>query len=69
MLHLTTPGSHFWLCGLKTRIGSPGCISGRDLEVLSYCSCCFSSLVWSLELVSPSADRERLGLDIAGRLA
>ena len=64
MLRLTTPGSHLWLWGLKTRTGSPGCTAGRGLEVLSYCNCCFSSLVWSLELVSPSADRERLGLDI-----
>ena len=60
MLHLTTPGSHLWLWGLKTRTGSPGCTAGRGLDVLSYCNCCFSSLAWSLELVSPSADKERL---------
>ena len=69
MLHLTIPGSHLWLWGLKTRTGSPGCTAGRSLDVLSYCNCCFSSLDWSFELVSPSAERERLGLDIAGRLA
>lgn len=65
---LITPGSHLWLCGFRTRTGSLGCKAGRIFEVLSYCDFCWSCLLWSLAFTSPSADKEMLGLETAGRL-
>ena len=69
VLHLTIPGSHLWSCGLSTRTGSSGCKAGRGLEDLSYYDLCWSCRAWSLEFTSPSADNNRPGLDMHGRLA
>ena len=66
--HLTISGFHLWLCGLSMCTGSSGCKIGSCLDVLSYCNCCFSCRVWSLALMSPSAYRDRPGLETAGKL-
>lgn len=73
-LHVASNNTWFPLVavGIEDTHGVSRVYCGERLGgfVVLFCrNCCFSSLVWSLELVSPSADRERLGLDIVGRLA